>query len=53
MSLPTFGFASLVEGGRVRVGIWAPRAYRGTSLTRKRTPLGPYGRPMPRALGGS
>jgi hypothetical protein len=25
--------------------------YRGTSLTRKRTPLGPYRRPMPRALG--
>jgi len=23
---------------------------RGTSLTRKRTPLGPYCRPMPRAL---
>ena len=27
--------------------------YRGTSLTRKRTPLGPYRRPMPRVLGGS
>ena len=27
--------------------------YRGTSLTRKRTPLGPYHRPMPRVLGGS
>ena len=26
---------------------------RGTSLTRKRTPLGPYRRPMPRVLGGS
>ena len=25
----------------------------GTSLTRKRTPLGPYCRPMPRVLGGS
>ena len=24
--------------------------YRGTSLTRKRSPLGPYRRPMPRAL---
>ena len=24
--------------------------YRGTSLTRKRTPLVPYTRPMPRAL---
>ena len=27
--------------------------YRGTSLTRKRTPLEPYRRPMPRVLGGS
>jgi len=27
--------------------------YRGTSPTRKRTPLGPYRRPMPRVLGGS
>ena len=29
------------------------QVYRGTSLTRKRTPLGPYRRPMPRVLGGS
>jgi len=27
--------------------------YRGTSLTRKRPPLGPYRRPMPQDLGGS
>jgi len=27
-------------------------SHRGTSLIRKRTPLGPYGRPMPRVLGG-
>jgi len=27
--------------------------YRGTSLIRNRTPLGPYRRPMPRFLGGS
>ena len=27
--------------------------YRATSLTRKRTPLGPYRGPMPRVLGGS
>ena len=26
--------------------------YTGTSLTRKRTPLGPYRRPTPRVLGG-
>ena len=28
-------------------------SYRGTSLTRKRTPLEPYRRPMPGVLGGS
>ena len=38
--------------------VCCPRAaalliYRGTSLTRKRTPLGPYRRPMPRVLEGS
>ena len=27
--------------------------YRGTALIRKRTPLGPYRRPMPRTLGES
>ena len=27
--------------------------YRGTSLTRKHRPLGPYRRPVPRVLGGS
>jgi len=30
-----------------------PKAYRGTSLTRKRTPLEPYRRPVPRVLEGS
>ena len=30
-----------------------PLHYRGTSLIRNRTPLGPYRRPMPRVLGGS
>ena len=31
-----------------------PRSmHRGTSLTRNRTPLGPYRSPMPRVLGGS
>ena len=29
------------------------KPYRGTSLTRKGTTLGPYRRPMPRVLGGS
>ena len=27
--------------------------YRGTSLVKNGTPLGPYRRPVPRALGGS
>ena len=40
-----FGLGIKVEGLGVRV-------YRGTSLTGKRTPLGPYRRPMPRVLGG-
>ena len=31
----------------------AENEYRGTSLIVKRTPLGPYRRPMPRVLGGS
>jgi len=29
---------------------WRKARYRGTSLIRNSTPLGPYGRPMPRAL---
>ena len=29
------------------------KPYRGTSLTRKRTPLGSYRSPMPKVLGGS
>ena len=29
------------------------KGYRGASLTRKRAPLGPYRRPMPRILRGS
>ena len=31
----------------------ASPCYRGTSVIRKRTPLGPYRKPMPRVLGGS
>ena len=40
-----FGISSLGFGGL--------EDYMGTSLTRKRTPLGPNRRPMPRVLGGS
>ena len=29
------------------------KGYRGTSLIRKRSPLGPYRRPMPKVFGGS
>ena len=58
----------LSKAGAVRVGLLGPRGprfkcrleelvgvegYRGTSLTRKPTPLGPYGRPMRRVIGGS
>ena len=44
---------------RVRNESWEGHAskeemlYRGTSSIRKRTPLGPYRRPMPRVLGWS
>ena len=31
---------------------WQRYMYRGTSLMTKRTPLGPYRRPVPRVLGG-
>ena len=50
------------SGFRKRAGTFArappalklrfPRPYRDTSLIRKRTPLGPCRRPMPRVLGG-
>ena len=33
-------------------GLMHPVSYRGTSLIRKRTALGPYSRTMPRVLGG-
>ena len=34
-------------------GVTSEPPYRGTSIIRKCTPLGPYRRPMPRVLGGS
>ena len=37
-----------IHGGHVGLD-----PYRGTSLIRKLTPLGPYRRPMPRVLGGA
>ena len=33
--------------------VYKKEIYRGTSLIRKRRPLGPYSRPMPRILEGS
>ena len=41
------------SSGRERDREAATNKYRGTSLTKKRNPLGPYRRPMPRDLGGS
>jgi len=40
------------EGGLVawRAGRQQAAAYRGTSLIRNNPPVGPYSRPMPRAL---
>jgi len=47
--LPTAGHRADTK----KLDLGAPTAYRVTSLIRKRTPLGPYRRPMPRVLGGS
>ena len=48
---------SSVQVGRARKEAHPPRtlekAYRGTSLTRACTPLGPYRRPMPKVFWGS
>jgi len=41
------------SGCGVRASPEGGLSYRGTSLERKRTPLGSYRRPMPRALGRS
>ena len=45
---------SSLRSGLLRFGggWWTPPTYRGISVTRKRTPLGLYHRPMPRVLGG-
>jgi len=51
------GAGDVYSLGKARLGTDRPASgqikYRGTSLIRKRTPLGPYRRPMPRVLGGS
>ena len=48
------GWGLGIRAGSLAVAFSGLRVeYRGTSLTRKRTPLGPYRRPMPRVLGGS
>ena len=53
VSIPTAkrgASGSRVSGGVVAMhGSW----HRGASLIRKRTPLGPYHRPVPKVLGGS
>ena len=51
-----FARCNLTFGERIavhRVDSYSLCRYRGTSPIRKRTPLGPYRRPMPRILGGS
>ena len=50
-SVRVFGFSELSHN-RV-VEMYTSGAYRVTSLIRKRTPLGPYRRPMPMVLGSS
>ena len=52
-SLSALCLSSDTVSAWVHAYIAAVLVYRGTSLTRKRTPLGPYRRPMPRVLGGS
>ena len=53
-SWPKASYARDVCGGAGggTTGSRKVRPYRGTSLTRKRTPLGPYHRPVPESLGG-
>ena len=41
------------RGGQEAFPQGAPNSYRGTSLIRKHSPLGPYRRPTPRVFGGS
>jgi len=48
-SVPVYSFSARA----LQLSSSSVPVYRGTSLTRKRTPLGPYRRPMPRILGGS
>ena len=43
----------LIRSPQDKDTVRAPLGYRGSSLTRKRTPRGPYRRPMPRVLRGS
>jgi len=47
------GFREGIFPRNPRCGSVTVRGYRGISLIRKRTPLGPYRGPMPRVLGGS
>ena len=47
--VPLYGEGGDVEASSAR----ATSAYRGASLAKKRTPLGPYRRPIPRVLGRS
>ena len=51
--MPPSCFLSHIADRNISTSCTNEPYYRGTSLTRKRNPLGPYRRPMPRVLGGT
>ena len=55
ISIPVSSFAAPPSSHHAGVprNLTPKMSYRGTSLMRKRTPLGPYRRPMPRVVGAS
>ena len=52
MYIPSGGGQPLPDGGK-RPTSNTNASFRGVSLIRNRTPLGPYSKTTPRALGGS
>ena len=48
MLVEEFAYSAMLYWGDVQVSI--PTTHKGTSIIRNRLPLGPYSRPMPRAL---
>jgi len=47
---PEFGVQGVGSHASIQARRHTGKGYRGTSLIRKRTPLGPYSRPMHRGL---